>query len=96
MRPLLNSMIPITQTKKIGSSCRVEHEVQGADGKSCLSGRRKGGQDHIGPKGDKRRGARLLEKIMRKEYDLSKMEGRKNLYADDLKAQVSISLEKAR
>ncbi|MGD0662706.1 MAG: BrnA antitoxin family protein [Syntrophorhabdales bacterium] len=31
---------------------------------------------------------------MRKEYDLSKMEGRKNPYADDLKAQVTIRLDK--
>lgn len=31
---------------------------------------------------------------MRKEYDLSKMEGRKNPYIKDLKTQVTIRLDK--
>jgi uncharacterized protein (DUF4415 family) len=31
---------------------------------------------------------------MRKEYDLDAMEGRKNPYAQDLKAQVTIRLDK--
>jgi uncharacterized protein (DUF4415 family) len=63
---------------------------------SLFQRRRFGHKDYFSQERHKRRRRQLLERrrVMRKEYDLSKMKGQKNPYINELKTQVTIRLDK--
>jgi uncharacterized protein (DUF4415 family) len=63
---------------------------------SLFQRRRFGHQDYFGQEMHNKRRSQLLEgaRAMRREYDLSRMEGQKNPYIKELKTQVTIRLDK--